>query len=119
MSGTSLDGLDIALCSFNGNGFNTKFRLLNFMTVPYKEDFKREVQSVFARREVSLEKVCLLNAYIGTFHGELVLKALTAWNIKLTDIDFIASHGQTIYHAPQRLTRADRLSQCHPANRRW
>ena len=103
MSGTSLDGLDIALCSFHGNGLNTKFRLLNFMTVPYNEDFKREVQSVFASREASLEKVCLLHAYLGTFHGELILKALAEWNIKPADVDFIASHGQTIYHAPKRL----------------
>jgi anhydro-N-acetylmuramic acid kinase len=49
----------------------------------------------------SLEKVTLLNAYIGSFHGELVLQALKQWNINPADVDFIASHGQTIYHAPK------------------
>eukprot|EP01039_Chlorochromonas_danica_P020984 gene20984-25754_t len=103
MSGTSLDGLDVALCSFTGSGLNTRFRLLNFITIPYSENFKKEVQSVFARRDADLEKVCLLNAFIGTFHGQLVLQALRDWKINPDEVDFIASHGQTVYHAPKRL----------------
>jgi anhydro-N-acetylmuramic acid kinase len=103
MSGTSLDGLDIALCKFTGNGLDTGFTLLKFTTIPYEAPFKKQIQQVFARKEASLEQVCLLNAFTGSFHGELVLRALEAWNIKPADIDFIASHGQTIYHAPKRL----------------
>ncbi|MCO5950721.1 anhydro-N-acetylmuramic acid kinase [Mucilaginibacter flavidus] len=103
MSGTSLDGLDIALCRFTGNGLQTQFSLVNFTTIPYADSFKREVQQVFAKKEASLEKVCLLNAYIGSFHGDLILQALAEWKINPTEIDFIASHGQTIYHAPKRL----------------
>src|ERR1700712_4940011 len=76
MSGTSLDGLDIALCKFSGSDTKTGFKLLQFTTIPYKESFKKEVQEVFAKKQVSLEKVTLLNAYIGSFHGELVLQAL-------------------------------------------
>ncbi|MDP9075907.1 MAG: anhydro-N-acetylmuramic acid kinase [Bacteroidota bacterium] len=101
MSGTSLDGLDIALCRFTGSGPQTKFKLLNFITIPYQEDFKKDVQQVFARKDASLEKVCLLNDYIGAFHAELILQALSEWNIKPNEVDFIASHGQTIYHAPK------------------
>jgi anhydro-N-acetylmuramic acid kinase len=103
MSGTSLDGLDIALCKFTGSGFNTNFKLINFITNPYGEDFKKDVQSIFARKDADLEKVCLLNALIGTFHGELILQALETWKVNPIDIDFIASHGQTIYHAPKSL----------------
>jgi anhydro-N-acetylmuramic acid kinase len=103
MSGTSLDGLDIALCSFSGYGLQTQFKLINFITVPYQDDFKKEVQQVFAQKQVSLEKVTLLNAYIGSFHAELILQALAEWRINRADVDFIASHGQTIYHAPKRL----------------
>ena len=103
MSGTSLDGLDIALCRFTGNGLQTQFNLLKFITILYQEKFKKEVQSIFARRDADLEKVCLLNAFIGNFHGELVLQALAEWGIELAEVDFIASHGQTIYHAPKRL----------------
>jgi anhydro-N-acetylmuramic acid kinase len=107
MSGTSLDGLDIALCRFSGSGLKTQFKLLQFTTIPYKEDFKKDVQSIFARKDGSLEKACLLNAYIGSFHAELILQALDGWYIKPADIDFIASHGQTVYHAPKRLHKQD------------
>lgn len=103
MSGTSLDGLDIALCQFTGTGLRTQFKLLNYSTIPYNDHFKDEVRSIFSKRSVDLEKVCLLNDYIGTFHGELILKALADWKVNPADVDFIASHGQTIYHAPKSL----------------
>jgi anhydro-N-acetylmuramic acid kinase len=103
MSGTSLDGLDIALCRFTGSGLKTRFTLLNFTTIPYHDDLKKEIQLVFARKDAGLEKACLLNEYIGSFHGELVLQALKSWGMKPQQVDFIASHGQTIYHAPKRL----------------
>jgi anhydro-N-acetylmuramic acid kinase len=103
MSGTSLDGLDIALCRFKGNGLDTRFELLEFTTTPYEDHFKRELHEIFSKRLVDLEKVTLLNDYIGTFQGKLILDALKKWNINRADIDFIASHGQTIYHAPKSL----------------
>ena len=103
MSGTSLDGLDIALCKFTGTGLKTQFKLFHYITIPYEDSFKDEVRSIFSKRSVDLEKVCLLNDYIGAFHGELILKALAEWRVDPTTIDFIASHGQTIYHAPKRL----------------
>lgn len=103
MSGTSLDGLDIVLCRFTANGLDTKFKLLHFTTTPYDQHFKEQVHEIFSRRLVDLEKVTLLNAWIGTFHGELVLQALEKWGVKPSEVDFIASHGQSIYHAPKRL----------------
>ncbi len=103
MSGTSLDGLDIALCKFTGAGLSTHFELVQFITIPYPDSFKQEVQQVFARRNADLEKVTLLNAYIGSYHAELILQALGQWKVDPQEVDFIASHGQTIYHAPQRL----------------
>lgn len=103
MSGTSLDGLDIALCRFQGSGLGTMCKLLQFITIPYEDNFKKEVQEIFAKKTVSLEKLCLLNEFIGTFHGELILQALKQWNVEPEEVDFIASHGQTVYHAPKRL----------------
>lgn len=102
MSGTSLDGLDIALCRFKGNGMATQFELLEFTTTPYQDSFKKEVQKLFAQKEIDLELLCLTNAYIGNFHAELILDALKKWKVLPSAVDLIASHGQTIYHAPQR-----------------
>ncbi|WP_299823778.1 anhydro-N-acetylmuramic acid kinase [uncultured Pontibacter sp.] len=103
MSGTSLDGLDIALCEFTGHGPQTKMVLREFATMPYDTSFKQEVKAIFSKRQVDLEKVCLLNAYIGSFHGELINNCLQDWGVKQHEVDIIASHGQTIYHAPASL----------------
>ena len=101
MSGTSLDGLDIALCKISGSSANTIFELLQFKTVEYDIDFKNELQSIFCKENVSLEKVCLMNNYIAKIHSHIINTTLQKWNIKNADIDIIASHGQTIYHSPK------------------
>jgi anhydro-N-acetylmuramic acid kinase len=103
MSGTSLDGLDIALCAISGSGADTKVRLLEFKTVGYTNEFKAEVKSIFSRRDADLQMVCLMNDKIGLVHGEMILEALDGWALKPEDIDVIASHGQTIFHAPASL----------------
>lgn len=100
MSGTSLDGLDVALCNFQGSGLETKVVLENFETIPYEEHIKEEIRKVFAKEQVSLQLLCILNAWIGTLHAELIMKCLNKWKISASDIDLIASHGQTIFHAP-------------------
>ena len=103
MSGTSLDGLDIALCAVKGNGARTKIKVLEFRTVPYNQEFKREVKSVFSRRDADLQMVCLMNEKIGLYHAKLILDTLKTWGRTPAEIDVIASHGQTIFHAPATL----------------
>jgi len=51
MSGTSLDGLDIALCKFSGSGLQTKVDLLAFDTIPYSEQIRSEIKKVFAKKK--------------------------------------------------------------------
>ncbi|WP_207533644.1 anhydro-N-acetylmuramic acid kinase [Desertivirga arenae] len=103
MSGTSLDGLDIALCRLEGSGLFSKVKVLQERTSCYSDDFKEDIRSVFSKREVDLEKVALLNAKIGKVHAGLLIEALEDWGVEPSEIDFIASHGQTIYHAPKSL----------------
>lgn len=107
MSGTSLDGLDVALCKISGSGVDTRVHLLHFETIGYTEKFREDVRSVFSRRSVDLEKVCLLNAQIGMLHAEYINGCLRKWNLTSAEVDAIASHGQTIYHAPRRLHKLD------------
>ena len=103
MSGTSLDGLDIALCSIEGCGTDTKLEVLHFETVSYSNEFKSELRTVFSKKEINLEKLCLLNPWIALQHAGMINTCLQEWDIKNEEVDLIASHGQTIYHAPQRL----------------
>lgn len=103
MSGTSMDGLDIALCAFKGFGNQTEIRLLNFKTASYTALFRKQVKSIFSKRDVDLEMVCLMNEQIALTHALLINEAIAEWGFKNEDIDFIASHGQTIYHAPKSM----------------
>lgn len=103
MSGTSLDGLDIALCAVKGSGPATTIKVLEFTTVPYSQEFKSEVKSVFSRRDADLQMVCLMNEKLGLHHAELILETLKTWRRTPAEIDVIASHGQTIFHAPKAL----------------
>jgi anhydro-N-acetylmuramic acid kinase len=103
MSGTSMDGLDIALCLIKGAGEATQFELKAFTTITYNNHFKEKILSIFSKEMVALETLCLLNAWVGRQHGKMILDALTSWNIAPDSVDMIASHGQTIYHAPKSL----------------
>ena len=100
MSGTSLDGLDIALCKMSGSGANTQCDLLEFITIDYCDEYRLNVKAIFAKPVGSIEHVCMLNAWIGRYHAKLVNQAIQAFGYKNADIDVIASHGQTIFHSP-------------------
>lgn len=102
MSGTSLDGLDIALCEFEGAGLATKFKLKQFVSLPYSSEFKESIQAVFAKEQIHFPSLSTLNAEIGIKHAELILSALQSWGIQAEEIDLIASHGQTVMHRPMR-----------------
>ena len=107
MSGTSMDGLDIALCTITGSGNLTKVVLEHFMTLPYSLDFKEKLLTVFSKETVSLEKLCVLHPWIGKVHAKCVNETLLHWKIKSNEVDLIASHGQTVFHAPKSLHPTD------------
>ena len=109
MSGTSLDGLDVALCRIAGSGPNTRISLERFATVPYDDELKADIRTIFAQKAIEFEQLCLLNPYIGRLHGQMVLDCLHDWRIEPNDIDSIASHGQTVYHAPKSQHRRDKF----------
>src|SRR5690606_24150864 len=81
MSGTSLDGLDIALCRIAGSGSNTSLELLRFDTKGYTDDFRNRIRQVFAQRTVDQQVLCGLHPLIGQVHGALVNEALQEWGI--------------------------------------
>jgi anhydro-N-acetylmuramic acid kinase len=105
MSGTSLDGLDIALCRIEGAGFTTKLELIKFETFDYADDFRTYIRKIFAKRQIDQQEFCGINAYVGHVHADLINQALKKWDVSAEEIDLIASHGQTVYHAPQILTK--------------
>jgi len=100
MSGTSMDGLDVALCRVSGAGLTTKLKLIKFETVPYDPEIKDRISEVFAKSTVDFERLCILNPWIGQLHAEMISLCLKKWRMSASKIDLIASHGQTVYHSP-------------------
>jgi anhydro-N-acetylmuramic acid kinase len=103
MSGTSLDGLDVALCKISGAEKNTAVTLQKFKTIPYSEVIKTEIRKVFAQKTIDFQHLALLNEWIGILHANLVLDCLQEWEVAPNEVDLIASHGQTVMHAPKIL----------------
>lgn len=109
MSGTSLDGLDVALCTISGSGENTEIQLVQFDTVDYSEEIKSEIRTVFAKQTIDFQKLVLLNEWIGLLHANMILDCLNRWKIPTEKIDLIASHGQTVFHAPKILHQQEKF----------
>ena len=103
MSGTSLDGLDVALCEISESGKNTHLRLKEFQTVPYSDTTKSEIRKVFAKKTIDFQPLALLNEWIGNLHADIVLDCLQKWEVASAEVDLIASHGQTVMHAPKTI----------------
>lgn len=98
MSGTSLDGLDITLCKFKWK----KLTLLEFKTVDYPDELRKRIRAIQSQSSVSLQEVCVLNTELAHLYAQFVLEALNEWDVESDQVDLIASHGQTIYHFPNR-----------------
>ena len=95
MSGTSLDGLDLALCEFNEQNKAVSFKLLAAKTVDYEAIWKDRLQNAF---DASAEQYFKLHSLYGEFIGEKVSDFLKETH---QTADYIASHGHTIFHRPQ------------------
>ncbi len=105
MAGTSLDGLDMALCDIEGAGPGTRVRVLHFETAPFDDPFRDEIRAIFARRHIDFQHLVLLNVVVAEKHAALLLDTLRRWNVRPEEVDLIASHGQTVFHAPKHLHR--------------
>jgi len=96
MSGTSLDGIDIAYVKINPST-NYTFEILNATTVAYTKEWKSALKEGF---HLSGEELTKLDADYGVFLGEKIQNFIEENSIK--NVDFIASHGHTIYHNPAK-----------------
>lgn len=94
MSGTSLDGLDIAVCVFEQNNTQWTYKTLAATTVEYSEQFKIDLNTAM---KLSGEQLIALDRSFGTFQGKAVQKFIS--DHQLT-VDLVSAHGHTIFHNP-------------------
>jgi len=95
MSGTSLDGLDIALCRFKKANKGYKFKVLATQTIPYSATLKTKLKNAYSSKAVELVK---LDHDFGTYLGQSTSKFLKQNKLQT---QAISSHGHTIFHQPK------------------
>jgi anhydro-N-acetylmuramic acid kinase len=100
MSGTSLDGLDMALCRIYDKGLQTKMELVHFETRAYTRQWKEQLIKLCAKSQVDSLELCLTNNHLAKWHAAQINAFLTKHNIDPNEVDLIASHGHTFFHAP-------------------
>lgn len=98
MSGTSLDGIDTALCEVSGINDKTKIRLIDFESYPFPSDVLDELKSIVKGEKVLISSISRLNAQLGSIFSDAVIDICNKNKIETHQLKFIASHGQTIFH---------------------
>jgi len=96
MSGTSADGVDVAIADIGPSGAD----MLAFETFPYRPRLRRTVLALCEPATCRVDDICHINFVLGEVFAEAVIALARRSRIGLTAIDLIGSHGQTIYHIP-------------------
>lgn len=98
MSGTSLDGIDIAFVHIERNEQGLwSFNLVNAETVAYSDEIKDKLRT---STEISAPALFQLDKMLGQMMGEAINKFIAKNKISKDEIQIIASHGHTVYHQP-------------------
>ncbi len=97
MSGTSLDGVDLVYVHFSRKKI-INFDIIASSTVPYNTYWKNQLTNAFTKDAADIQS---LDVSYGKYLGDLV-NAFIKQNI-IEKIDFVASHGHTIFHKPEEV----------------
>ena len=96
MSGTSLDGLDMAYCEFAVENGSWQFSMPVAETKEYDDAWLQRLKHI---TEVSGEELIITDQELGQWMGEAVREFIETHQLKPS---FIASHGHTVFHQPER-----------------
>src|SRR5687767_1818585 len=98
MSGSSLDGLDIAFVEFNENAGKWSYEILNTSCSSYNEVWKERLKNATT---LSAKEYLLLHVDYGHYLGQTVKEFIDSNGIDY-QVSLIASHGHTTFHVPHR-----------------
>lgn len=95
MSGTSADGIDVALVRIFGRGQGLRLRLLAHRNFPYSNAVRQAVLSAMDASSAQVADLARLNVLLGELYSRAIRRTVEQQQIKL---DLIGCHGQTLYH---------------------
>jgi len=97
MSGTSLDGIDVAIVDIGGRGWNRRVSVVAHHTIPYPRAVRQAILSVSNTR-THTASVARLHFLLAELYAEALVRACRARRVPLSSIRLIGCHGQTIFH---------------------
>lgn len=97
MSGTSLDGVDIALTSVSESG---TFKFITARTFSFPESLYKQLQLLILNQASDLQTLGEVDIALGQLIGCSINQLLAEQNLAAKDITAVGSHGQTIFHSP-------------------
>lgn len=100
MSGTSLDGIDVAIVRIEGCGIDAKVKLLHFESFSYEEEIREKLKQLCSINHSNVALLCGMNFAIAERFADAVVNTAAAAGMKLEEIDLISTHGQTVWHIP-------------------
>ena len=98
MSGTSADGIDIALASISGAPPHLHAKLLGHTSNKFPTALRKEILRVAEQHPITAGELSQLNFRLGEVFAEAALAACRAFRVSPKRIALIGSHGQTIFH---------------------
>jgi anhydro-N-acetylmuramic acid kinase len=98
MSGTSADGIDVALARISGAPPRVKARLLQHTAVKFPAAVRAEVLRVAEQRAITAGELSQLNFRLGGLFADAAIAACKRFRVAMSSVDLIGSHGQTIFH---------------------
>ena len=101
MSGTSLDGIDVAMVRVQKHGLNAVVKLEHFREYEYPPKIRSVVRDLFDPKRARIDDICRYDFILGEVFAAAVLRLLEETRIKADTVDLIASAGQTIWHDPE------------------
>jgi anhydro-N-acetylmuramic acid kinase len=110
MSGTSADGIDVALVRILGRGHAVRFHLLGHDHISYPLSLRQAVLAAMNAEQASVAGLSRLNFLLGELYADAVRKAQRSTGTPR--IDLVGCHGQTIYHQGEGATYLDRKIAC-------
>jgi anhydro-N-acetylmuramic acid kinase len=100
MSGTSADGVDVALVEIDGKGLGMRCRLRGHLQLPYSPGMRKRIFAVRSAGQVALAELAQLARDISIVYAEASNALMSETGISPRDVAAIAAHGQTLYHLP-------------------
>src|ERR1700722_12641237 len=98
MSGTSADGIDIALAIISGAPPRVKARLLNHTAEKFPAHVRAEILRVAEQGPITAGQLSQLNFRLGQLFANAAKSACKRFGVAISSLDLIGSHGQTIFH---------------------